>query len=135
MDKSILGFEGVVMVAGSKPRVDYSEVERLTKFGWSASRIADQLRCSERTVVRVRAKLGIAQPVSLYSAKRVSPERLERARLLIEDGVSHNEIKRTLGMNTDTLRRHFPGTQWSQVEAGMFARTARDARQILGSSR
>ena len=113
------------MRGGSKPRFDRDEIGRLTKAGWSAAKIADQLGCTERTVVRVRAGLGITQPVPPNSSLRISSERLERARLLIEDGVSHIEVRRTLGVNEATLMRHFPGTQWSRAEVTSFTRSLR----------
>ena len=113
------------MSGGSKPRFDREEIGRLTKTGWSAAKIADQLGCTERTVIRVRVSLGITQPLSPNASLRISPERLERARLLIEDGASHNEVRRTLGVNAETLLRHFPGTQWSRAEVASFTRSVR----------
>ena len=55
------------------------------------------------------------------TAKRPpSPERLEQAARLLEDGASQREVQRTTGIHRTTLRKHFPGKGWTFVEGGQF---------------
>ncbi len=45
--------------------------------------------------------------------KRRADPRYEQARKLYEDGCSTNEVSRTLGIRTRTLRTWFPGAGWT----------------------
>lgn len=49
-----------------------------------------------------------------------SPERLEYAARLLEDGASQREVWRTTGIARDTLRKYFPGKGWTYVQGGEF---------------
>jgi DNA invertase Pin-like site-specific DNA recombinase len=53
--------------------------------------------------------------------RRMTPEELERARELIDEGVSIRETARTLGRSAMTVQRHFAGeSKWDRkVEAQM----------------
>ena len=54
------------------------------------------------------------------------PERLEQARKLIEkDGASHSEVSRVTKVSRKILLREFPGTQWTQEQAGRAGVLAR----------
>lgn len=46
----------------------------------------------------------------------ITPEMVERMRLLLEDGCSYREVARTLGVHSTAVRRRFPGTGWTQGE-------------------
>jgi DNA-binding NarL/FixJ family response regulator len=98
--------------------------------GWTASRIADVLGVSTRTVYRLRRKHGFArtEPATHYP---VTGERLAAASRMISEGVSHCEIARTLGMQTATLRRHFPGTGWSHEVTNDYINSVRRANRLI----
>ena len=103
-----------------KPRINYNRVAELTKLKWSAPRIAAELKCSERQVTRIRARLEITQPVPDTVGKPVSPERLEQARKLVEDGASAGEVARTMRMGRLTVNKYFPearkdAREWQQL--------------------
>lgn len=115
----------------SRGPVDCQEVARLTRAGVTAPKIAERLGCTTRTVQRARARLGISQPVSPTAGRPISAERLERVRRMVEDGASHAEITRTLGVNQETLRRHFPGTQWSPQQSSEMAAAVRRANKQM----
>lgn len=70
--------------------------------------LAERFGCSVDTVRRTRAKLGIPSP-----ARRLAGELRERVDAAVEDGWSFGEIVRTYGVTHETLRRHYPGRQWS----------------------
>jgi DNA invertase Pin-like site-specific DNA recombinase len=55
-----------------------------------------------------------------------SPERLEQARRLLEDGASQRETCRTTGIHRTTLRKYFPGKGWTFVEGGKFRALTRE---------
>lgn len=96
--------------------VDREQVHILTEQGFSAAQIAERLGCAPRAVTRARAALGIQGPHGDLAGARATPERLEQARALIEDGCSQAEVARTLGMSKRTLRRHFPDAQWTSEQ-------------------
>ncbi|MDQ0241220.1 hypothetical protein [Arthrobacter bambusae] len=56
-----------------------------------------------------------------------TPEELNKARLMLEDGASMREITRTLGISKTTLRNKFPGMGWTYKESGEFRQLIRHA--------
>ena len=102
--------------------VDTEELERLHGQGLSATQIAEQVGCTTRTVFRWRSLSGVARERAPIVA---SPETLQRARELFDDGASQQEVHRTTGIGQHTLSRHFPGRGWSASEAGRHAVVAK----------
>lgn len=98
--------------------------------GWTAARIADELGVSARTVYRLRRRYGFARTDTGRHAP-LSPERLAVASEMIADGCSHCEVARSLGMQTATLRRHFPGTGWSKQETNEYINSVRRANKLM----
>lgn len=80
-------------------------VGRLTESGYFARQIADELGISPRSVTRIRASLGISQPL----ARRFSEEEHQQVLDMLEDGVSLPEIGRTIGRSSDVLWRRYKG--------------------------
>src|SRR5690554_2884916 len=110
----------------SKPiKYDRDEIVRLTRLGLSATEISVRLGCSTRQVQRVRSARKVSGPTPEGAGRRITPERLAAIERMIEDGVAHAEIMRTLRVGHHTLARHFPGTAWSPQEAGEYARAIR----------
>lgn len=56
----------------------------------------------------------------LFTGSKADPEKLERARLMLEDGASRREVTRTLGLHSSTLANHFPDSGWTSRQAGAF---------------
>lgn len=108
---------------------DYESIAELNRLGYSATQIAARAGCSTRTVVRWRRSQRM--PILPENASvPASQERLEAARLMLEDGVSHKDISRTLHMTRETLRRHFPGTAWTTQQSGRLAQMVRQLNRI-----
>lgn len=108
----------------------WPRIEELNALGWSSSRIAAELGCAEKTVHRWRVRNGLAQTVGQNVGRRVSAERLERARRMFDDGASRSDVGRTLGMAWATIDRHFPGTAWTPEQAGEAAAMSRKLRAL-----
>lgn len=85
------------------------EVLRMTQQGFSAREIARVLECSSRTVVRIRARLGITEPGPVP----IPSEVLAAAEAMLEDQCPFSEIARTLPISVSTLAKRFPGRGWS----------------------
>lgn len=94
--------------------VDQERILELHRRGLSARMIAFEVGCATRTITRFRARHGLTVPQPANAARPACPERLERARVMLEDGASHLEVRETLGLHSATIRRHFPGTAWSR---------------------
>ena len=109
--------------------VDYDSIAELNRLGYSASQIATRLGCSTKSVERWRSSRGLTT-LPENASRRVSPERLEAARSMLADGASHKDICRTLRMNRETLRRHFPGTAWTPEQSGRLAQMVRQLNRI-----
>lgn len=62
----------------------------------------------------------------------VTPEDLDRARTLFEDGASQREVCRTTGIARETLRKYFPGQCWTYVQGGEQRWLERKAAEVLG---
>lgn len=60
-----------------------------------------------------------------------TPERIQQARQLLEDGASQREVQRTTGIARETLRKHFPGKGWTFVEGGEFRALTRAAEHRI----
>lgn len=87
------------------------QVVEMTRQGLTAVQIGFALGITERSVVRHRRAAG----VSLRSlADPMTPEELERAQQLLDDGCSYAEVGRTLGRAARTLRNHFPNQGWDE---------------------
>lgn len=92
-------------------RVDRDEFARLAAEGFTNAELKDHFECSEATVTRLR-KL-----TATVTAKRMTPDRLNRIAAMLDDGMPFNEIHRTEGADPSTLRKHFPGRQWTTAQA------------------
>lgn len=97
------------------------EYARMHRPDLSAAEAAQLLGVTPRTIVRIRARLGVSQPTS-GGAVRPSPERLAEIEARLDDGWSVREIERTYGTTWRTIAAHFPGRSWTRSQAGKHAR-------------
>lgn len=104
-------------------------VTELTRAGLSAPQIAERLGIATRTVQRHRVAAGIAQP----PARHLSPEEIDRARQLIDDGASYKEVARTIGCANVTVAKRFPGRGWTLAECGRWGRFLDKTRERSSS--
>ena len=102
-------------------------VAQLTHQGHTAKHIANLLGVTKRTVVRDRAARGIAQP----KAPLLTPDELERAHAMLEDGASYDEVARTLGRATTAFRHRFPGYKLSPTERAQRAVLGRQMARLM----
>jgi DNA-binding CsgD family transcriptional regulator len=118
-------------------RIDYSpekiqqrreRVVELTRQGYSAPAIAGFLGITKRSVVRIRAHMGVAQEPS---GPPLSEAEKAQAALLLGDGCSYADVGRTLGRHPNSIRRHFPGMGWEREQCGQLAVLSRRANERL----
>lgn len=94
--------------------------------GATHAELAERFECSVDTVRRTRNRLGIPS-----RARRLVGPLRERVEAALDDGWSFGEIFRTYGVTHETLRRHYPGRQWT-LAAGLERRHAeRDAAAAM----
>jgi hypothetical protein len=94
-------------------------VRRMTEANRSARVIAEQLKISPNTVLRMRQELGI-------SGRRNRPweqYEIEKAAMLFEDGCSLSEVARTVGRSVSSVRLKFPGQCWTQDQTNDYNRS------------
>lgn len=102
------------------------KIAALTRQGHTANDIAVQLRITPRTVVRHRARAGVAKTRAPF----ITDAQLAQARQLMEDGCSREETARTVGISVASLTHHIPEFPlWSRAEASTYARACREARR------
>ncbi|WGH21227.1 helix-turn-helix DNA binding domain protein [Arthrobacter phage ObiToo] len=94
----------------ARQKVDRDEFARLDAT-MTLRELADHFGVSESTAVRVRRELGRSRDHFL------TQERLARIEAMLDDGWSFKEIRRSEGVSLDSLRKHFPGRQWSKAQA------------------
>lgn len=98
-------------------------VREMTLFkGSSSAEIAQVLGVSERTVNRDRSELGIGRSVTGLVPYDVR----QRAREMLQDGVSYTETARTLKVSHRWLTTNYPGYGWTQREGSLMGRLLRD---------
>ena len=99
----------------------------LTRQGHTAKQIADLLGVTKRTVARDRTATGCAQT----KAPLLTADELERAKEMLEDGASYQEVGRTLGRYGTTIRHRFPGYTLTKEEAAHRAVLGRRMAQLM----
>lgn len=92
-------------------KVDRDQFARYAADGATNAELMERFGCSEATVTRLRKLTGTT------TAKRMTPERLNRIAAMLDDGMPFNEISRTEGADPETLRKHFPGRQWTRQQS------------------
>lgn len=122
-------------VAGRFEKRPYSvalgeRIAELHEQGLEPREIAERAGCSVRSVQRWRSANGLTRPVSPFSSRRISSERLALAAEMIADGASHSEIWKTLRITRATLQRHFPGTAWDRQQAAEATAMSRKLRAL-----
>lgn len=105
-------------------RFDYDTILELSRSGWSLAEVAGRVGCTKRTVSRVRKLGGVSGPSRW---RRVTPELIEAARAMVDDGASWAEIQRTLRVGEHTLQKYLPGTAWSKTQVAEFSVAVRSA--------
>lgn len=79
------------------------------------------LGVSVDTVSRYAKRGGVVQT----RGRAIDPARLVRLEAMLDEGLSFAEIHRTEGADMETLRRYFPGRQWTTAQRVEFQRTLR----------
>lgn len=71
--------------------------------------------------------MGAKDPVTKRAYRYMTTEELERARQLIDDGVSIRETARTLNRSAMTIQRHFAGqSKWDRKTEAEMRRLRRE---------
>jgi hypothetical protein len=112
---------------GPTPRVDRDEFARLNAEGATIPVLAEHFRITPTYVSRLRTKMGIKSPNVL----NLTPERLAAIEAMLDDGMPFKEIKRTAGVDMETLRKHFPGRGWTIEQANEHRRVIRELNPLI----
>jgi transposase-like protein len=100
-------------------------IEELCRQGLTADTIADMLQINPMTVYRAKRRAGMCTP------RRDASEDVKlRAKQLLHDGCSYQEVARTIGFDASSVVRWFPGFQFTPRQAGHAAVLARQARRL-----
>ncbi|CCQ44631.1 hypothetical protein ARTSIC4J27_558 [Pseudarthrobacter siccitolerans] len=113
----------------ARRKVDREEFARLDEAGWSLQELAAHFGVAVSTVARVRKSLGLSRP-----APALAPETVARVEEALADGWSFKEIHRTIGVDMETLRRRWPGRQWTKAEAIDYTRRLRWFREDVAKA-
>lgn len=93
-------------------RIDRAEFRQLFEAGMNRADLANHFGCDLVTVTRIRKALNL--PEFAGTPRRLTTDRRQRIQAMLADGQSFAEISRTEGADPETLRRHFPGQQWTR---------------------
>jgi len=102
-------------------------VAELSRQGHTIKYIAKVLYVATRTVERDRAATGCAPP----KAPRVTESEFARAKEMLEDGASYEEVARTLRRSHTAFRHRFPGYTLTKEEAAHRAALGRQMAQLM----
>lgn len=62
---------------------------------------------------------------------RTSDLMIQKIEDMLNDGASHSEISRTLGVGGETIKKYFPGTAWSMEQTIDYLTTRRLFAQVV----
>lgn len=96
----------------------------------SYRQLAERFNITTKTVQRVLAKHGLTTPRP-EAGFRVDDAWKAEVEKLLDEEVPYIEIARTMGCNTETLRRHFPGRGWKPTQIGTHGNAIRRANHAL----
>ena len=91
-------------------KVDREQFAALAQSGATNAQLAERFEVSACTVARIRKTVQIPG-----NKAKITAEQIQEIGERIKDGWSHREIRRTLGHSLETIRRHHPGTAWTQA--------------------
>ncbi|QGJ93518.1 helix-turn-helix DNA binding domain protein [Arthrobacter phage Mufasa8] len=111
-----------------RPKADQEEFLQLHHQGLSASQIAERMGCTARTIVRLRARTGVAAPAP--TGKRVDAEWHAKVRELHAEGLSQTDIARLTGVTPQTVARHHPDTGWDRPTIGRYGRAVKTLNSL-----
>lgn len=97
--------------------------------GLNRKELAEHFQCAPQTVSIMRKRLGL--PAFKGTPRWVTPERLAKLEVMLDDGMSFIEIHRTEGVSPLTLQRYFPGRAWSIEQANELRKAQRDTRNKI----
>lgn len=103
----------------------YERILELDRQGMTADVIADRLKIQPRTVERARSKAGLTQPTRFGT----EDEKL-RAKQMLADGVSYEDVGMTLGRDAGTIARWHPGYAWTMQQRGERSGMARKMNRL-----
>lgn len=92
-------------------------VIQMTRGGSTASEIASTLGISANTVRNIRRKTRV---LSREPNQPVTDEQERRIQAMAEDGVSINEIAKTLGLSFPAVKTRAPWAVWDSKKASTF---------------
>lgn len=102
--------------------------EQILSFGQSMTRreIAAKVGCCMDTVTKCWRRNGIGHAKD--NCTPITRERLEIAKRCLDDGWSWSEIYKTHGISQQTMRKYFPGTQWTKEQIAQMSSMVQRAR-------
>lgn len=111
------------MKANSAER--HERILDLARQGLDNATIADKLKISSRTVARAKACAGIAKP-----PRRASEDDKLKAKILLHDGASYQEVSRTIGWDGETIANWHPGFTFTKRQTGQASALSRRMREL-----
>lgn len=107
--------------------VDRDAAIALLRAGQRPADIAEHLKCSRRTVERIRSAEGLP----LQRVQRTfSWDELAAIELALADGASVAEALRGVGRNPKCWYRRFRGRGWSQAQRAEFVVMRKQAKRM-----
>lgn len=91
---------------------DVETVVRLAREGMSDAAIGDRLGLDRSTVAKKRVQGGVRRPRNV-----ITPEQRAQIDAFANDGVSVNEIARTVGVSWPTVAKQRPDAVWGTQQA------------------
>lgn len=114
----------------SYKHVDPAEFRAQFEAGLNHAELTAHFGCNSATTSRIHKRLGL--PPFAGAQNWFTPERRGQVQHLLDDGCSFAEIVRTTGVHPDTLRRHFPGQQWTKQQRAEWQRVINQQTGRLG---
>lgn len=108
----------------SYKHVDRAEFRKQFDAGLNHAELTAHFGCNPATTSRMHKRLDL--PPFAGTQNWFTDERREQVQHLLDDGCSFAEIIRTTGVHVETLRRHFPGRQWTRQQRSDWQRVVNE---------
>lgn len=99
--------------------------ELVLERGLSDRELGELLGIKPESAARRRHRAGVIRGAAGVDRGRKTPEQIARMGELLDEGLSYAAVGEVLGVDKETVARHYPGRGWSREQTMAHAAASR----------